>query len=266
MSGDEVFVTVLSLVVGPVAWAVWVFRAAGVQRLRGRQPRLGVILAVVSACAVVLLAVLRTIAAPDVRDDPAYLVMYFVLGLAWLRVAEFCFAYAGVSVRDDVLERGNTAALLAASGALVGVTLCYAGGNIGSGPGWWVVVFSAGLATAGLAAVWLVVDRAANMSDLVTIERDPAAGLRLGSLLAACGVILGRAVAGDWHSVDATVVDFVRIGWAAAPLVVVAIGIERAAKPTVAEPRPSVALAGVVPAVIYLIAAAVTVIVAGWPA
>ena len=36
------------------------------------------------------------------------------------------------------------AAVPAVVGALVGVTFCYAGGNIGDGPGWWVVVFSAG--------------------------------------------------------------------------------------------------------------------------
>lgn len=266
MSGDEVFVTVLSIVIGPVGWAIWIFRAAGIQAFGRRSARLGMLMATLIACAAVLLLVLTTAAAPDVRDDPAYIVMYFVLGLAWLRAAEFVFAYAGLSVRDDVIERENVAALLASSGALVGVTLCYAGGNIGAGPGWWVVVFAGALATAGLAVVWLVVDRVAGVADVVTIDRDPAAGARLGGLLASCGLILGRAVAGDWHSADATVVDFARVGWAVIPVVAAALVVERAAKPTVAEPRPPLVLAGVLPALLYCTLAAAYVVALGWPA
>ena len=49
----------------------------------------------------------------------------------------------------------NAAAAMATAGATIGVTLSYAGGNIGDGPGWWVVVFSAAIATAGLFACWL---------------------------------------------------------------------------------------------------------------
>jgi hypothetical protein len=42
------------------------------------------------------------------------------------------------------LEHGNPAA-----GAILGLTLAFARGNIGNGPGWWVVVFSAGMSTLG---------------------------------------------------------------------------------------------------------------------
>ena len=44
---------------------------------------------------------------------------------------------------DIVLD--NKAAVFPAAGGFVGVTLIYAGANTGDGPGWWVVLFAAGL-------------------------------------------------------------------------------------------------------------------------
>jgi hypothetical protein len=211
------------------------------------------------------MAILLRYSAPDVRHAPQYLLLYLLLGLAWLRMSEFGFAYIGLSLRDDLIERRNMAALPAVSGALAGITLCYAGGNIGSGLGWWVVVFSGALATASLGAIWLLLDETTGVLDLVTIDRDPAAGVRVGGLLAASGLILGRAVAGDWHSVQATVEDFARIGWVVLPLAGAALFIERLAKPTVARPRPSVVAAGALPALVYLLFAAAYILAIGWP-
>jgi hypothetical protein len=49
-------------------------------------------------------------------------------------------------------------------------------------------------------------------------ERDLASGLRLCGLLVANGLILGRAVAGNWHSEAATIHDLIHDGWAASLL------------------------------------------------
>jgi hypothetical protein len=265
MSGDEVVVTCFALVLGPLAWGMWLFDLARVRRLSGARPHLGILSIVVATCAAVLTAVLVGWAAPDVRGAPDYLVMYLVLGLAWMRVGGSLFAYAGVSVRDDVVERHNPSALAAVSGAFAGVTFCYAGGNIGSGPGWYVVLFSAALATAGLGAIWLLLDQLAGASDGVTIERDAATGLRLGGLLAASGVVLGRAVSGDWHSAGETLQDFALVGWPVLPLATLALLMEWKVKPTVERPRPSPVLSGVLPAVLYLGLAVAYVIALGTP-
>jgi uncharacterized membrane protein YjfL (UPF0719 family) len=122
-----------------------------------------------------------------VRDDPRYLLFYFFPGAMWVSVAVRCLPLVGLSARDDVVERGNSSAALAIAGAILAITLCFAGGNIGDGPGWWVVVFSAGLATVALLLSWLVLETVARVADVVTIERDEAAGLRLGGWLIACG-------------------------------------------------------------------------------
>jgi hypothetical protein len=257
MSDDEVVVTIGATVIGPALWAFWLFRIARVGAVRpGRAGVRAIGLALV-ACSVFIFGVLKTAASFDVVNAPPYLFMYLVAGLAWLRVAEWFFRFAGLSARDDIVERRNMAALPAFVGALAGVTFCYAGANVGDGPGWWVVVFSAGLATATLFGAWLALGSLGDGIDAVTIDRDTAAGVRLGAFLAACGVVLGRAVAGDWESATQTVVDAAP----ALPVVILMLGaalvVERLARPTPRRPRAPLFLLGIVPAVLYLGIAAV---------
>jgi uncharacterized membrane protein YjfL (UPF0719 family) len=187
------------------------------------------------------------LAADDVRGDSIYVFFYLVMGAAWVAVSIYTLALLGLSLRDDVVERGNRAAGVALAGALVGLTLCYAGGNIGNGPGWWVVVFSAGLATGTLFLLWFALDQVTGLADTVTIDRDRAAGLRLAGYFVAGGLILGRAVAGDWESAAGTVADFVRLGWPVAPLFLAAFLVERSFRPTPEKPEWPVALYGWVP-------------------
>ena len=266
MSPDEVFVTVASIVVGPAAWLFWLYRQHEIGALRQTRGTVNLLRAIVVLCGVLVFVVLRWAASPDVRDAPQYLFMYLMLGFAWLRLAELLFAYLGISTRDDVVERRNGAAVSAIAGALVGVTFCYAGGNIGSGPGWWVVVGCAIIATSALGLAWLALNAISHVNDLVTIDRDRATGIRLGAVLAASGLILGRAVAGDWLMLGVTLADFGRLAWVVVPLVLVAAAIDRVARPTVVQPQPSVALAGVVPALLYFIVAIGYVVALGPPA
>ena len=162
-------------------------------------------------------------------------------------------------------ERGNAAARPAIAGALGGAAGCYFGGNIGDGPGWWVVVACATIATASYFAAWVVLDRFARVNDAVTIERDVPSGVRLAGFLVASGLILGRAVAGDWHSLPATVRDFVLTAWPVVPLAGVAALLEPQVRPTPSRPRPSMMTAGIAPALLYLAAALAYVVTAEWP-
>jgi uncharacterized membrane protein YjfL (UPF0719 family) len=171
----------------------------------------------------------------------------------------------GVITRDDALERENVSAAMVVAGALFGVTCCFIGGNIGDGPGWWVVVFSAGLATLALFLSWFVLELLGGVSDSVTIDRDPASGLRMAAFLVGCGLVFGRAAAGTWVSSAATVRDF---GVLSAPVLLMVAGavvVERLARPTPARPVPSLLLAGVVPALVYVDVAIFIVMRAGMP-
>src|SRR5687767_9695060 len=157
------------------------------------------------ACAAVLFLILRRYASHDVRDSGTYLTFYVIVGAAWVGVGSLLLPWLGVSPRLDALERRNTAAAVAVAGALLGLTFAFAGGNIGNGPGWWVVVFSSGLATVSLFAGWAAVEAAGHVAESVAVERDVATGLRLAGMLTAAGLVFGRAAAGDWVSAGDTV-------------------------------------------------------------
>jgi hypothetical protein len=231
-----------------------------------RHGGVGPIAFVLAVCTLLLLAVLKTAASYDVVNAPRYIFMYIVLGIAWLRIATPVFSLVGVSVRDDVIERDNRSALLAVSGGILAVTFCYAGGNIGDGPGWWVVVFSAGLATAVLMLAWMALGQFTTVHDAVTVDRDPAAGVRLGGFLTSCGLVLGRAVAGDWQSGDATVADVATVLPVVLLLVILAVVIERRAKPSAHHPHVPMLAFGIAPAVLYVATAAAAIARLGWPA
>ena len=266
MSDDEVGVLIISIIVTVVSWGVWYIAPTFVRRV-GPAPWGSVLLQVTPlAAGGMLWLVLRTASAHDVRDDPTYLFMYLVLGAAWVGVWIRLLAMTGVSRRDDVVERSNSSAALAVAGAMLGITLCYAGGNIGDGPGWWVVVFSAGLSTVAFFAAWMVLETVSGVSDVVTVDRDASGGLRLAGFLVACGLILGRGVAGDWVSGEATVRDFALAAWPVIVLVVVAAIVERLARPTAASPHPALMPFGIFPALLYIAGAAYQVMRLGLPA
>ena len=252
MSPDETIVTIASVVLGPALWFLWLARTTRLRTLRPVRAATGPMAGALTVCTAMLFLVLKTWASFDVVDDPRYVFMYLVLGLAWLRLTTLLFPFVGLSLRDDVLERGNDAALATAIGGLAAITLCYAGANIGSGPGWWVVVFSAALATGTLLLAWVVLGQVSGATESVTIERDPAAGLRLGAFLVASGLVLGRAVAGDWFSAADTVRDFLAVIPALVAILVAAVVVERMARPTARRPHAPFVPLGVAPAVLYV--------------
>jgi uncharacterized membrane protein YjfL (UPF0719 family) len=262
MSGDEVFLWFISAVVGVACWLVWYVptltvsgfgRSAAPRRLLRFTPLLA---------AALLWLVLVNWASADVVG--AYRWLYLTFGAAWVGFGVLWFSWFGLSLRDDVLERGNPAAAWALAGAILGLTACFAGANIGNGPGWWVVLFTAGLATATWLGLWLLLERLAHPSEPVTIDRGPSAGMRLGALLTSAGMILGRAAAGDWLSVGATVRDFVLGAWPALLLCLGAAVVETRLRPDADQPRRPPLMYGLVPSAAYLVLAAAWLVTAGW--
>ena len=169
-----------------------------------------------------LIAVLQTVAASDVRNTP-YVFLYLLMGAAWLRWVVIGLANCmGFVLRDDWIERGNPAAAICGAGLLLGGMAAFAGGNIGDGPGWWVVVFSAALSTGAMFLGLVCLNLAADVIERVTIGRDVPLAVRMGAYLLMAGVIAGRAVAGNWVSAGATVSDFFAMAW---PLLVITVAL-----------------------------------------
>jgi hypothetical protein len=264
MSEDELIALTVSCVVSLAAWFYWIRQTTATaprcSRFRHRWPLL--LYPALSAAA--LFGVLRQFSSHDVRSSVLYTGFYLILGAAWVGLAaSWLLPLFGLSARDDVVERANPGAAHAIGGGLLGVTLCYAGGNIGDGPGWWVVVFCAGLSTAAFFLFWAFLDRFTGLADTVTVERDPAAGIRLAGIFTAAGLILGRAVAGDWESGASTLVDFAVLGWPALVLWAAAAVLESQLRPHHEKPRPDLFVHGLAPAAAYIGLAAFFVLRAG---
>ena len=226
MSGDEVMVLVFSAVVTAFTWYRW-YAAALVRTLAIRNASRLIFIVAPIVCLVLLSLVLEAWAADDVRGSGTYMMFYMVAGAAWLGACVQLCCLLGISPRDDAVERQNLAAALATIGAMIGITFCFAGANVGNGPGWWVVVFSAALSTGPFFVLWTLVEHLTSVSERVTVERSDGAGLRLAGFLIAMGMILGRSVAGNWVSAEATVRDFVAVAWPVLPLAGAAVVVER---------------------------------------
>jgi uncharacterized membrane protein YjfL (UPF0719 family) len=251
MSVDESFALLSGLVIACYTWFLWYRDLLAVAR--GRSGFLGrlILSGVPLVCAYILFQVLRRFSSSDVRDDVFYLVFYMILGVAWVGLGITALALCDLSARDDVVERANRAAIPAITGGLLAITLCFAGGNIGDGPGWWVVMFCGVLSTSTLLLAWKLLNRLTQAADAITVDRDAAAGVRIAGFFVGAGLILGRAVAGDWTSVWATLFDFGRIGWPVILLLAVAVLIERKLRPSPESLDRPVLISGVLPFLVY---------------
>jgi len=261
---DEYIPLIGGCVLGFLLFASWYGSLMAVRSPLARvNPLRGLMYLVPLLMSAILFVVMVRYASVDVRTNAIYIFMYFALGLGWVCAALWLFPYFGLTMRDDVTERANPGAAYAIAGGAIGLTLCYAGGNIGEGPSWVVVVICASLSTLGFFALWYVLNLVTNITENITIGRDTATGIRLGAFFIAAGLLLGRAVAGDWFSFALTILDFVKVGWVVLIVLAIALVFEFVARPTKDEPiRPM--LMGILPGVLYI--AAAFVLIAVFPA
>jgi hypothetical protein len=264
MSEDETALLVFSLIIATITWCRWWFIVIS-RAPFGASTSIRAALAVAPiACMLALLGILKFFAASDVRDDARYLLLYTVAGAAWIGLARVGIVSLGLSLRDDCIERRNGPVTTVTCCAMLAITLCFGGANIGDGPGWWVVIFCAALATGSLFALWTTVQGATAIADALTIERNASDAVRFGAFLVASGLILGRSVAGSWISVAETVKDFVAMAWPALVLCVVELVVGHIRNSDrVAAVRAGSAM-GLAIGAAYLIAAIAYVISLGW--
>lgn len=157
-----------------------------------------------------------------------YVLFYLLMGIGWFYVSDWAMRrFWDLSWRDDVIGNNNSAALFAYAGGFLALALIYGGANTGDGPGWWCVVFAGGLGTAALLLLGVLVHKVTGVIERITVERDIGAGIRFGSYLLGCGLILARASGGDWTSFSMTVVEFLD-GWPALALTAVMLLVEGA--------------------------------------
>jgi hypothetical protein len=255
MDGDELLILVLSAGAAIAYWARWYAQLVRLQTLSPAHPARLLLPLTHLVCVLLLLLVLTTAAAAEVRHDPAYLALFVAGWAVALAAVNVWGNVLGISALHDAVERRNAAAAWAVAGAWLATTLCACGANIGEGPTIYTTLGPLALAVAALAVCWLLFAVATRNGTAVAVDRDRASGVRLAGLLVAWGLVLGRAVAGDWVSAEATLRDFGALGWPALALLAAAAALEPAVRPNRARPFPDPARAGVVPAAAYLAAA-----------
>ena len=261
---DEMFLLIACGIVSLVGFVHWFRKLRPISKLGSSWfQRVPIYLSALAGFTVLAVVIWRW-ADPDIRDNSGYVLLVMLMGGAWLTFAGALFPWLGTGLRDDAFERRNPAAVLALSGGIFAVMLTFAGANTGEGPSFWNNVFSGLVSTGTLLLFWLILAILGGSARSVTEERDVASGLRLGAFLVGQGIILGRAVSGDWHSMEGTVQDFVRDGWAGAVILVLAVFTERALRSSHAVARPSLLSYGLVPAIAYLIGAILWAGGLGW--
>ncbi len=259
MESSEVLLLIVFLWYGSVVWFNYYAHLFSLRRMLYQRLDHTLLLLVPVLCGIGLVHILKTYADSFVRAEPVYQLFYGLWGVSWVGFGKWLLPYLGFSVRDDGLERRNTAAATAVSGAFIGLTAAYAGGNIGDGPGWGVVALCVITSTVTFFLAWITLEYLTQISETITVERSMAAGIRLAALLIVLGVILGRSVSGNWIDFTEFVLSFVIRAWYVIPLVLAAVVIEAVSRPTVEHPRPSAIVYGVVPALAYIALSVVAV-------
>jgi len=220
----EFVAAIVAIAFGAGIWLLWLRRLYAVRPLLVGRGRSWWMPAALVAFTLINFAVLRTIAAGDVRNAPQYIAFYLVLGLAVSGIVLLGLSLFGIRPAD-ISQRHNRAAAIFAFLALNGSAFAYAGGNVGDGPGFHVVLFCTILSVGALFAIQGLHAALAHTSYRILVERDVCTGLRAGCMLVACGICLGRAVAGTWISLDLTLADFLRNGWPAVVLCAADVGV-----------------------------------------
>lgn len=225
----EVFL-VLAFFLALVLWSRFYKLLFQVHSFRPNKTHRTLLAVLPGACVLFIAVVLWRWGSSDVRSSAGWVFLYTMGGAAWLVLGLYLLALLGVGVREDVIERQNSAAAWLVHGTLIGAALCYAGSNFGSGPGAEVVIFCAFLSTVCLFGFWFFLERIFRLADKVTVERDEGTGIRAGGWMLSLGLIFGGAVAGDWESLEGTVRDFIHYAWVAIVFLVAAVAIEWAFK------------------------------------
>ena len=258
---DEIFFLAMAVLASVLGFITYYRPLISVARL-GKSPLRPRILTFLPLVAMVpTYVVLTHWADPQVVGHGNYIALFLIGGLAWFFAGTWIIQCLGISLRDDVIERDNPAALIAACGFLIGIGVVYAASNIGTGPTIWTTLVPALVATGAFILILMGLGLCAkSVMEAITIDRDIASAVRWAATALACAIVLGYAASGNWVSYRQTWIDLALDGWPAALLAVLAGLVHTVLRPTPDRPRPDVFTSGIIPALLIVLAAVITVV------
>src|SRR4051812_371064 len=213
MSDDEVSVGVLAVLVAAAFWTGGLYTARRADPLARSGRGRGVAIVVLLAALGVVTAALMTGADPQVRSNPGYVVLFLAVAADTLAVATVAGSAFGLSTLDGFARGPNAAAGWAVAGLWLATGLVNAGANIGRGDTIDTTLGPLALALATLLLLVGMLGATTGRFRAVRLDRDSPAGVRAAGQFVAWGLVLGRAVAGDWESAWRTWEDFLAYGW-----------------------------------------------------
>jgi len=257
LDDDEALVLFLGVAVAGRASVCWYRRllsALPARSAAGRRVRTILFVLPVALVAALLVA-LRLAAAREVREQCEYTLLFLALGVVCLGLGLRALSWLGVSAIDDAIERENVAAGWAVAGVMGAAAIAYAFANFGEGPTIWTTIGPVVLGVLSCNVLWAVHQAFSGASEAISIGRDVGAGVRFAGMAIGSSAIVGRALAGDYFSVDETCYDWARLSLPAVPLVLVAIVVERRM-----PRRGNVLLQEFLPALGYVVAGIVDIV------
>ena len=226
MSDGEFYVLIISLIYSFYSLKVW-FKEVSATKSMNNKVMIKLIFRMLPfLSSAIILVTIFNLADPTVVQYPVFIFMYLFLGLTWNSLGLYMLFFAlDISWRDDGVYHGNPAALWSIAGSFLALTFIYSGANIGEGPGWWCVIFAGAIGMIAFFGLLSMLNKRTDFGERITIDRDLSCGIRMGALMIAMGMILGRASAGNWTSFSMTVYEFL-IGWPVLILLGIALVIE----------------------------------------
>ena len=132
----------------------------------------------------------------DIRN----VLIYGCLGIVLLTGAALgtCRIFLGMAMQEQ-LAAHNVAAAIVVAGVYIATSLTYSGGLVGEGGGFWIMLLFFLLGQVALLGITYAFRRLTSYDDVQEIASgNVAAALALAGLLIAVGLIVRRAIAGDY--------------------------------------------------------------------
>jgi uncharacterized membrane protein YjfL (UPF0719 family) len=200
---EELFMILAALVLLGLARVVqqWLYgQSLRVLLTENDNPAMGIVVAGYLFGVIWTITVLLGTLSYNVLWDIRNVLVYGCLGIVLLTGAALgtCRVFLGMAMQEQ-LAAHNVAAAVVVAGVYIATSLTYSGGLVGEGGGFWIMLLFFLLGQAALLGITYAFRRLTSYDDVQEIASgNVAAALALAGLLIAVGLIVRRAIAGDY--------------------------------------------------------------------
>lgn len=200
---EEIFIILAALVLVALARVVqqWLYgQTLRAMLTEGDNPAMGIAVAGYLFGVIWTITVLLGTLSYDLVVDVRNVLIYGGLGIVLLTAVALgtCRVFLGMGMQEQLAAR-NVAAAIVVAGVYIATSLTYSGGLVGEGGGFWIMLLFFLLGQLALLGITYAFRWLTHYDDVQEIASgNIAAAFALAGLLIAVGLIVRRAVAGDY--------------------------------------------------------------------